>query len=339
MNLIERYVTEVGKRLPRRGRADIEAELRSTLEDMLEDRGQAKGQADEAVVIALLKDYGEPGKVAESYVGPRYLIGPKLYPAFELIVKIVMACLLGAGLLGYGVSGAITQSFAGKEFFSFLGQFWAGLLSGMVSAFGSIVIVFAILERVLPDSELDKDEDDWNPADLAKEPDPDEVKMSDVIATIIFTVAGLVIFNLYPDLIGLFLFSDGETAFIPLLSDAFFRYLPWINLLGVLQIGFSLFQLRQRTWTTFTRLVNIAIEIGSVVLAATMLAGPSLIDISPERLAGTPLAEAAEVLSKVMGFVPAMVLIIVITISSIEVAQMVYRMIKGKPLLSYPDVK
>ena len=43
MNLIDRYVTDVGKYLPRRNRADIEAEIRSTLEDMLEERAQAPG--------------------------------------------------------------------------------------------------------------------------------------------------------------------------------------------------------------------------------------------------------------------------------------------------------
>ncbi len=55
MNSIESYVTEVGKYLPRRNRADIEAELRSTLEDMLEDRSQqAHRPVDEAMVAELL---------------------------------------------------------------------------------------------------------------------------------------------------------------------------------------------------------------------------------------------------------------------------------------------
>jgi hypothetical protein len=327
MNLIDKYVAEVGKHLPRNQRADIEKEIRSTLEDMLEERNQGKGQASEAEVVALLKEYGEPRKVAESYIGPRYLIGPRLYPTFELVVKIVLAVVLGASLLGYGVSASITKSFAGTEFFSFLGQFWLGLLGGMISAFGNIVIVFAILERVLPAKEIEKETaEEWNPADLAKEPDPDEVKMSDAIATILFTVAGLAIFNLYPDVVGIFFNTDGEWTFIPMLSKAFFTYLPWINLLGVAQIVFNLYQLRQRVWTLFTRLCNIVIEVGSIALAVAMLRGPSLIDLSADKLAGTPIAEAADVLTKVMGFVPGIVLIIVIIVSGVEVAQMVYRL-------------
>jgi len=45
MNLIDRYVAEVGKHLLLvKGRKDIENELRSTLEDMLEERAQAAGK-------------------------------------------------------------------------------------------------------------------------------------------------------------------------------------------------------------------------------------------------------------------------------------------------------
>jgi hypothetical protein len=297
---------------------------------MLEERNQA-GAVDEAAVVALLKEYGAPRKVAESYIGPRYLIGPRMYPTFELIVKIVMACVLGAGLLGYGVSASITKSFAGTEFFSFLGQFWLGLLGGMMNAFGSIVIVFAILERVLPAKEIEKEtEEEWNPADLAKEPDPDEVKMSESIATIIFTLIGLAIFNLYPNVVGIFFNTDGVWTFIPMLSKAFFTYLPWINLLGVLQIAFHVYQLRQKMWTLFTRLCNIVIEVGTVALAIAMLNGPSLIDLGADKLAGTPLAEAADVFSKVMNFAPAIALIVVIIVTSIEVAQSIYRLIRAR---------
>jgi hypothetical protein len=325
MNLIDKYVAEVGKHLPRKQRADIEKEIRSTLEDMLEERNQASLK-DEAAVVALLKEYGEPRRVAESYIGPRYLIGPRIFPTFELIVKIVMAALLGAGLLGYGVSASITGSFAGPDFLSFLTEFWTGLLGGMFSAFGTIVIVFAILERVLPASEFEKEEEKWDPADLAKEPDPDEVKISDAIATILFTVIGLVIFNLYPNVIGLFFGADGEWTFIPILSKAFFTYLPWINLLGVLQIAFNLYQLRERVWTTFTRLCNIVLEVSSIALVIIMLKGPSLIDLGAGKLAGTPLADVSDVLTKVMGFVPGLVLAIVLIVSGVEVAQMVYRL-------------
>src|SRR5512147_2190053 len=104
MNLIDKYIAEVGKHLPRKNRADIEAEIRSTLEDMLEERKQAQGPLDDAAVIELLKEYGAPRKVAESYVGPRYLIGPRIYPFFEMVTRIVLTVVLVVGLAGLGIS-------------------------------------------------------------------------------------------------------------------------------------------------------------------------------------------------------------------------------------------
>ena len=38
MNLIDRYIAEVGRHLPEKDRSDIEAEIRSMMEDMLEER-------------------------------------------------------------------------------------------------------------------------------------------------------------------------------------------------------------------------------------------------------------------------------------------------------------
>ncbi len=80
MNLIDKYIVEVGKYLPRKNRADIEAEIRSTLEDMLDERKPADGPADEATVMELLKEYGSPREVAATYKTHQYLIGPRLFP-------------------------------------------------------------------------------------------------------------------------------------------------------------------------------------------------------------------------------------------------------------------
>src|SRR5512138_3344303 len=115
MNLIDKYIAEVGKHLPRRNRADIEAEIRSPLEDMLEERKQAQGALDDAAVIELLKEYGAPRKVAESYVGPRYLVGPRMYPFFEMVTRIVFIVLISISVVGVGIS-LVTSNPSGPEF-------------------------------------------------------------------------------------------------------------------------------------------------------------------------------------------------------------------------------
>jgi hypothetical protein len=338
MNLIDKYIAEVGKYLPRRNRADIEAEIRSTLEDMLEERKQEQGKADDETIIALLKEYGAPRKVAESYTGPRYLIGPRVYPFFELVTKIVIAVLIAVSLVGLGL-GLSKSSLVGPEFLKTVGGSALGLFSGLITAFGNIVLVFAILERVLPAKEFDEEET-WNPAELAKEPDPDRVKFGEQIFEMFFLVLFLIVFNLYPEIIGIGFFNDSDWVFIsPILTEAFFSYLPWINLLILLQLGFNIYLLRKGFWNTTTRVMNILLELGSIALAVAMLRGPSLASLTASQLAGTPLEEEAALFVTLANLVPLVTLSIVIIVSSIEVAQAVYRILKDRPSSPYPVIK
>jgi len=339
MNLIDKYIAEVGKHLPRRNRADIEAEIRSTLEDMLEERKQTQGAVDDAMIVELLKEYGAPRKVAESYVGPRYLIGPRIYPIFEMVTRIVVTVLFALALAGLGI-GLARSSLTGPEFLKTVGESALGLLSGLITAFGNIVLVFAILERTLPAKEFEKDVEDWNPADLANEPDPDRVKFGEQIVGIFFLVLFLVIFNLYPGVIGFGFFNESDWVFIsPVLTEAFFGYLPWLNILALLQIVFSVYLLRQGVWNTGMRILNIVLELAGIALAVVMLRGPALAALTSEQLANTPLAESGQVFTTVANLIPTLVLTIIIIISSIEVAQMVYQLMKSRPSSTYPVVK
>ncbi|HEU4746535.1 MAG TPA: hypothetical protein VFS61_14935 [Anaerolineales bacterium] len=338
MNLIDKYIAEVGKHLPRKNRADIEAEIRSTLEDMLEERKQATGEVEDKAVIELLKEYGAPRDVAASYTGPRYLIGPRVYPTFELVTKIVVAVLLAVTLVGLGISLS-RSSLAGPEFLKTVGEGALNLLGGLITAFGNIVLVFAILERVLPAKEFEEEEE-WNPAELAREPDPDRVKFGEQIFEMFFLVLFLIVFNLYPEIIGIGFFNDNDWVFIsPILTDAFFSYLPWLNVLILLQLGFNVYLLRQGAWNMTTRIMNILLELGSIALAIVMLRGPDLASLTPGQLAGTPLAESAPLFITMAKLVPTLVLTIVIIISSIEVAQMVYHLMKDRSSSPYPVIK
>ena len=95
MNLIDRYIEQVGENLPRKDREDILKEIRSILEDTLESRSQTENRpVDEDLIVVVLKDFGSPSKVAASYLPPRYLIGPRLYPTFFMLTKIILGIVL-----------------------------------------------------------------------------------------------------------------------------------------------------------------------------------------------------------------------------------------------------
>jgi hypothetical protein len=338
MKLIDRYVAEVGRRLSLvKGRVDIEKELRSTLEDMLEDRAQKAGRAvNEAMEIELLKEYGAPDKVAATYNPHPYLIGPRMYPFFTMVLKIVLTVLTIVLMVTTGIKIAtISPTMAGPEFAGAIGEGLAGIVSAAIAAFGNIVLVFAILERFVPASEFKMDEEkEWDPATLMKEPEPADVKPWEPILAIAFTFIALSIFNFSPQLIGIYNF-DGETwSSFPLLTDAFFRWLPLINIAWVAEIILNGMLLRSGRWDIPTRLVSIGIKIFQIVIVYLLLTGPSILAITPESLKASGIfdPDAAQTLGTMaqVGIRVALGLAIFGTV--IEIIKSIYKLItQGSP--------
>lgn len=333
MNLIDRYVSEVGKNLPLlKGREDIEKELKSTLEDMLEDRAQSAGRArDEALEIEVLKDYGSPQKVAATYNPHPYLIGPKLFTFYLFVLKIVLTVVVSVMLALAGVQAVTDTPFMGADFVKIIGQGLGSALSAAIAAFGNVTLVFVIIERVLPDKEIGSfdDEKDWDPASLAKEPDPDAVSRFELITEIVFTFVALAILNLYPQWLGMYFFTNGEQTFIPLFTEAFFKFVPWINVTLVAQILLDVYLLRNAAWTNLTRIFNILIDAASLALTVILLRTPNIIAITAESFVNGPFTpEQSEIFQTIATLTVPIVFAIIIIIQSIEIAKSIYRLFK-----------
>lgn len=339
MNLIDKYVAEVGKYLPRKNRADIEAEIRSTLEDMLEERKQDK-VADDALVMDLLKEYGSPKKVASTYKTTQYLIGPRMYPIFELVTRIVLIVIFAVSLFGLGI-GLAKTGFSSADFLSQVGGWAAGLFSGLTAALGNIVLVFAIIERTQAANEFEKEAEtenkDWDPAELTLEPDPAQIKRTDLIVTIVFTVLGLVILNLYPDVIAIHMNTNGVWTSTPIFTDAFFSFLPWINLMGIVQIGFSAFMLTQNEWKPLTRILSLLVDVAGAALAVAILTTPDIFSFTAETWGMVEDPKAAKFLTQFFEFIPKMIAVIIVVATIVKVVQTTMTLIKGrstKPFLA-----
>lgn len=334
MKLINRYVKEVGKNLPiLKGREDIEKELQSTLEDMLEERAEKAGRpADETMEIELLKEYGSPQKVAMTYNPHPYLIGPRMFPFFLFVLKIVVPIVVIVLLVLTGIRAVTDTPFMGADFVKIVGNGLSGIVSAAITAAGYVIVIFAILERVLPDSQIDdlKTDTDWNPASLTKENDPDEVKRGDLIAEIAFTFVGLAILNLYPEILGMSFFSDGDFFFIPMFSDIFLKFVPWINAIFLVEIVLDIYLLRKAIWTVGTRIVNIILSVASLALAIVFIRTTDLIGFTTESFVNSPFTpEQAERFLTIanIGFTIAMIVVIVIV--SIELIKAVIGLVRS----------
>ena len=265
-NLIDNYVSEIGRRLPRRTRKDIEAEIRSILQDMLDERSQKTGKpVDEEMTLEVLKAYGAPEKVAATYQGERYLVGPRLYPIFMLVLRIVLVVVgvLAAIGLGIALSHAQNPQNAVETVLTAIGNFIASLLT----ALGNIVMIFAIIEWALYRAGSKADfkglpqEKEWDPRSLLKASPSNLVKMGETIAEIVGAFVAIIIFNFYPQILGFGIFSNGNwyvgagnAISTPLLSPAFFHFVPYLTVVWVLTILLDIFLLRLGHWNILTRL-------------------------------------------------------------------------------------
>ncbi|HEY2612993.1 MAG TPA: hypothetical protein VGI94_19445, partial [Reyranella sp.] len=144
MDLIDRYLESVRLLLPLDQRDDITAELRDILMTRREEKADALGRAltrqeDEA----LLKDFGHPLAVAGRYGPQQYLIGPELYPIFMFVLRLVLACVIGGGIIAGLTQGVIVRAPPHTAIRTAFETIWTG---GFVSV-GVVTVIFALLQR------------------------------------------------------------------------------------------------------------------------------------------------------------------------------------------------
>lgn len=333
MNLIDRYIQHIGQHLPEKSREDVLREVRSLVEDTLEDRSRALGRPiDEPMTVEVLKEFGRPEKMAASYIPERYLISPRMFPIFLLVVKIVLSVLFAITLvqlfIGLGNADAKITQLLLRALTSFA--------DGSLSALGNIVLVFAIIQYFMPQlgKELDK-EDNWNPLKMESIKDEDQVSRVGQAFGITFSVSGLALFNFFPELLGFSFVRNGELVFMPALSETFFTYLPWINLVWGAEIILSVFLLILGHWQTATRWVSIAINAFSVGLAGFMLAGLPLVGLNPADIAtsgiGFPL-DAATVMVSLLNQMVIFTLVLIIVIDGFDIAKQIYKFLRRNAL-------
>ena len=244
--LFDRYVREVGRRLPRRQRADVGAELHSLLMDALVDRleGQEVEEAPEADQVAVLEEFGPPAVVAAQYMPTnRYLIGPRVFDTYLVVVAAVGGSIAVAHLIIFVLALWTGEpvTWQGEVFSTALDvfeRFFGALLAG----FGSVTLVFASLERTLPKSAFEEEgEPAWDPRTLPPLEDPTRIEVAELIVEVVFLVIGLILFVFFPQWIGIgFVASiDGGPRtwhWVPLLTEHAIRvYVPMLSVLWVVK--------------------------------------------------------------------------------------------------------
>jgi hypothetical protein len=282
LDLIHRYAHEVAAWLPRKQREDVKQELRALLEETLEERARAAGRpADEGLAVEVLREFGQPGKVALRYrAEPQYLIGPEWFPYYifwSMIVLIGVAAVFGLALLVPALGGP------GDRLPDLLQRH--GLLDMALNYFqlavmnlGFLTLVFAVLERLVKQKPGDKPEE-WNPRDLPAVKDPDRISEGDLVFKIYAIAVLAALLNFYPQWFGFIFFTDEGARAIPLSRLGISLPATLMNIWWAGALTLNMWLLRERRWTRETRWVELMLGVFGAFILWVVIAASNLPDV------------------------------------------------------------
>lgn len=232
--LLQRYLYEVGRRLPEKGREDILRELESDILERMET-DNAEGKPASTHLTEVLTAFGDPEAICRQYGGrPAVLIGSDLFPSYvkvlRLVTTLVLTVLSFVFLISIVFSPTDTTGIA-----ALIASWLSALFQGALSVFATVTLSFAIAERVMGKTGARQPEPEtgWTPEKLPLLPDAaNRIKPAGLITGMLFTLLGIGLLLFQRDIFGVIMRipSQDKSVLIPLLNGPLVNSLLWIIL-------------------------------------------------------------------------------------------------------------
>lgn len=278
--LIERYLYKVGEELPAKQRDDVKAELRSLLLDALEDRAAEAGRpVDEEVAVEVLRAFGHPEEVAARYQpSGQYLIGPRLFPVFVGVAKIILVGLavlfsifVIISLVAY--PGRMPEMFRPASVLDFVDSYVKFALLNLALLVG----VFAIIERVQAKRPASEERAEWDPRELPAIPDsadPERISQAGLVFKIYAIVALFLWVNQFPETLGIWVFFGDQTRVIRFTDMGMHLPVVLLNIFWGLALALNMWLLRMGRWTRESRWAEFGLGLyGGAILYLVLVSG------------------------------------------------------------------
>ena len=287
--VLHRYIFAVKRELSGKEREDISKELESHILDLLEERFSGKEELIKEELTQVLEEMGAPRKVAAQYASQRYLIGPQIFPTFFLVLRIVVLVVIGALTISFLVSTMLGEPGSlGKSILEYLGS----LFSGALSAVGSVVIVFAIIERVSEYKPLEelKELEEFKVNELPELPlEEQKFSRSGTIVELVLGSIGIAFLLYIASNGGRLPFcvnTQSEMQMVRFLTDGFLRAVPLMIVVAVLDIIHDSLLLRQGYHNSLTNWWKICTQVINMVVMVVLLSSRPLVTLTSQVIAG-----------------------------------------------------
>ena len=251
-DVIESYVVDVMRRVPRKERDGIGLELRGLLAEMLADKAQAEGKpADDAMVLAMLRGFGTPAEVAARYRPPGVVIIPAEQTRAYALTSII----------GFAMQWAMTlpSVFEGQRFSTWwftwgLGSLW----------WPGFMFMIALVVAGLRQAGLVKSR--WKPHTV----DPDRVHRGALAFGLAWFAIGVALMVCLPWIVGRL---PGVLPQVLAFDADFLRQRAWpVLVLWLCSFATLAMVLVQGRWSPFLRRLEIASSLGFAALLGWWLA-------------------------------------------------------------------
>jgi hypothetical protein len=106
----------------------------------------------------------------------------------------------------------------------------------------------------------------------------DHVHVFGTLVEMILILALIVLFNNFPDKIGVIPSLTDPSSFKPLLAPEFQAHMPWLNVYWGLALSLCALNLALGAWNPFTRLAEIGLQaLGAYILLRMITGGPLIV--------------------------------------------------------------
>jgi len=272
MELIEKYIHEVTRRLPETSRQDIALELESTIYDMLPE------EYTEQDIYTVLENMGSPSLLASKYTDkPMHIIGPKYYDLYISLFKLILPIVLIFSLISI-VLGKIADPIADGAILEMLitifsESIWT-IIIVFIHTFFWLTFIFVILER----TDGTKDQrprsltlKPWTPEDLKSipyVPKKKSISIYQAYTSIFFSIIWGVIYFYANHVVGIY--ENAEQGFhmvTPVFQqEVLMVFWPLIILLIAAEIALSIYKLIQKQWTLLLASLSTVKEVVAVII-------------------------------------------------------------------------
>lgn len=163
--------------------------------------------------------------------------------------------------------------------------------------------------------------------------DPDRIHVGWTIVNICVLSALIILFNVFPDRIGVILSIDDPSSFVPLLAPDFFKdELPRLNLWWGLALALNVVNLYYGRWHRGTRLAAYALTVFAMLILVRLIGRPVVGPDLERVVLSQPLVQVEQNLVPFLPVLVKVVLVVALIATIVALGKKLNQLRSGKPV-------